>query len=63
VVVSDRLHGHILCLLLGIPHVALDNRHGKLRAFRDAWTREATLAEWAGSEREALDRALAMARA
>jgi pyruvyl transferase EpsO len=61
VVVSDRLHGHILCLLLGIPHVALDNRHGKLGGFRDAWTREATLAEWAGSEGEALERALAMA--
>lgn len=38
VVVTDRLHAHILCLLLGIPHVMLDNSYGKLRAFRDAWT-------------------------
>ena len=31
VVVTDRLHGHILSLLLAIPHVLLDSRHGKLR--------------------------------
>ena len=38
VVVTDRLHGHILCLLLGIPHVLVDNSYGKLRGFVDAWT-------------------------
>lgn len=41
VVVTDRLHGHILSLLLGIPHVVLDTRHGKISAFREAWTRDA----------------------
>ncbi|WP_276524270.1 polysaccharide pyruvyl transferase family protein, partial [Enterobacter hormaechei] len=29
-IVTDRLHGHILSLLLGIPHVVLDNDYGKL---------------------------------
>ena len=32
VVITDRLHAHILCLLLGIPHVLLDNSYGKVRA-------------------------------
>jgi pyruvyl transferase EpsO len=38
-VVSTRLHGHILCLLLGIPNVLLDNSYGKNRTFFDAWTK------------------------
>jgi pyruvyl transferase EpsO len=38
VVVTDRLHGHILSLLLGIPHVVLDNSYGKLSSFRATWT-------------------------
>jgi pyruvyl transferase EpsO len=38
VVVTDRLHGHILSLLLGIPHVVLDNSYGKLSRFRATWT-------------------------
>ncbi len=41
VVVTDRLHAHLLCLLLGIPHAALDNSYGKLGRFLDAWTGEA----------------------
>jgi pyruvyl transferase EpsO len=34
VLVTDRLHGHILALLGGVPHVLLDNSYGKLSAFR-----------------------------
>jgi pyruvyl transferase EpsO len=37
-IVTDRLHGHILALLLGIPHHILDNRYGKVGAYIDAWT-------------------------
>ena len=37
VVVTDRLHGHILADLLGIPHVTLDNEYGKIAAYLDAW--------------------------
>jgi len=40
VVVTDRLHAHILSLLLDIPHVALDNSYGKLSAFARQWTAE-----------------------
>lgn len=38
VVVTDRLHAHIISLLLDIPHVVLDNSYGKLGRFIDAWT-------------------------
>lgn len=54
VVVTDRLHGHVLSLLLGIPHVLLDSRHGKLRGFYETWTRGHELVQWADSTDEAL---------
>jgi len=60
VVVTDRLHGHILSLLLGIPHVLLDNSYGKLRGFHDAWTSGCDLVHWAGSPHEALEIAIAL---
>ena len=33
---TDRLHGHIIADLLGIPHVVLDNEYGKIAAYLDA---------------------------
>ncbi|MFN2569363.1 MAG: polysaccharide pyruvyl transferase family protein [Candidatus Dormibacteria bacterium] len=38
VVITDRLHGHVFCLLMGIPHVILDTRQGKLAGFHSTWT-------------------------
>nr|WP_315253013.1 polysaccharide pyruvyl transferase family protein [uncultured Duganella sp.] len=38
VVLTDRLHAHILCLLLNKPHVVLDNDYGKISTFHQAWT-------------------------
>jgi pyruvyl transferase EpsO len=60
VVITDRLHGHVLSLLLGIPHVLLDDRNGKLRAFHDTWTRASGLATWADSAEAALETARAL---
>ena len=40
-VITDRLHAHILCLLMGIPHVVVDNNYGKLGSFLEAWTKHA----------------------
>jgi exopolysaccharide biosynthesis predicted pyruvyltransferase EpsI len=37
-VITDRLHGHLLCLLLGIPHAVLENSYGKLGRFLEIWT-------------------------
>jgi exopolysaccharide biosynthesis predicted pyruvyltransferase EpsI len=49
VVVTDRLHGHILALLLGIPHVCLDTRNGKVRQLYETWTAGHPLVRWADS--------------
>ena len=38
VAVVDRLHGHILCVLADVPHVALSSRTGKTRSFMRTWT-------------------------
>lgn len=54
VVVTDRLHGHILSLLLGIPHVILDNSYGKLREFYEAWTHGSELVRWADDPAHAI---------
>ena len=47
VVVCDRLHAHILCVLLNIPHVALDNSTGKVGEFYRAWTHQSEVANYA----------------
>ncbi|XP_076466151.1 uncharacterized protein LOC143297619 [Babylonia areolata] len=39
VVITERLHGHILCVLLDIPHVLLDNNDLKLSSYHNTWTR------------------------
>lgn len=49
VVVTDRLHGHLLSLLLGIPHVIMDDRYGKLRSFYETWTKPCPLGVFADS--------------
>jgi pyruvyl transferase EpsO len=36
-VVTDRLHAHILCCLLGIPHAPFDSMDGKISAFHNTW--------------------------
>jgi len=53
VVVTDRLHAHVLCCLLGIPHVVLDNDYGKIRAVHEAWTANSATTWLAGSVEEA----------
>jgi pyruvyl transferase EpsO len=53
-VITDRLHGHILCLLLGIPQILMDTSYGKVRAFFETWTSGTDLTRWSGSPAEAL---------
>lgn len=38
VVVTDRLHAHILSTMMDIPHVVLDNSYGKIAGYMAAWT-------------------------
>ncbi|RWR01191.1 exopolysaccharide biosynthesis protein [[Pantoea] beijingensis] len=37
-VVTSRMHGHILCCLLGVKTRLLDNSYGKNSTYFDAWT-------------------------
>ncbi len=60
VVVSDRLHVHILCLLLGIPHVMLDNTYGKVSSFMKTWNTIGDHSRLAGSMEEAVEMAASM---
>lgn len=57
VVITDRLHAHILCTLLDIPHVVLDNHYHKIRNFRATWNTGGEVCESASNFSEALQKA------
>ncbi len=57
-VVTNRLHGYVLALLLGIPHYVVDNSYGKVRALHEAWTRGSKLTRFCDTQAEALERGL-----
>lgn len=40
-IITNRLHGHILCVLLGIPHIFLANSYHKNESFYETWTHQA----------------------
>lgn len=61
VVVTDRLHAHILATLLGLPQVILDNNYGKLSTFIDAWTSELDICHVAKEPAAAIHQAAALA--
>jgi pyruvyl transferase EpsO len=42
-VVTDRLHAHILSMLLGFPNLVFDNSYGKVWAFIETWTQDSEL--------------------
>lgn len=46
VVVTGRLHAHILSVLMTKPHILLDNSYGKLQGFYDAWTKDLAIARF-----------------
>jgi pyruvyl transferase EpsO len=60
VVVTDRVHGHILTLLLGRPQVVLDNEDGKVHALIRGWTEASPLVHLATSADEALEKAVGL---
>lgn len=53
-VITDRLHAHVLSVLLNRPNYILDNSNGKVFAFYEAWTRDLGLSQRANSLLEAL---------
>ena len=60
VVLTDRLHGHVLATLLGLPHCVMDSQYGKVRALWNTWTHEVPGAVWCDTLGEALERASGM---
>lgn len=63
VVITDRLHAHILCSLMEVPHVFIDNSYGKLSGFHRAWnTGGDDICKQASTLAEAYDIALTMLR-
>lgn len=62
VVITDRLHGHILCTMMGIPHVVLDNSYGKVTGFQRAWQTGEGICLSAKTLSEAVDKAGVMVR-
>lgn len=55
-VITDRLHAHILSVLLDIPHVALDNNYGKVSGYINAWTIAYPNVKTATTAQDALDK-------
>ena len=53
IVITDRLLAHILCLLLGVPHILLNDESGKNWHFHETWTREEGLCRLARTPAEA----------
>jgi exopolysaccharide biosynthesis predicted pyruvyltransferase EpsI len=45
-IITNRLHGHILCLLLEIPHIFLPNSYHKNEGFYQTWTKEIPFCEF-----------------
>jgi pyruvyl transferase EpsO len=61
-VITDRLHAHILSILLGRENLVLDNSNGKVFAFYEAWTQRWLSAHKAASAEEAFELASAAVR-
>ena len=60
VVITDRLHGYILCILLGIPHVVIDNVNKKISSYMQSWTGGIENVLVAQTPKDALDKALGL---
>jgi len=43
-VITDRLHGHIFCEMMGIKHCIFDSYGNKLRRFHQTWSSQSALA-------------------
>ncbi len=54
-IVTNRLHGHILCTLLQIPHVLLPNSYYKNEEFHRTWTRGIPFCRFESDARKAKD--------
>jgi pyruvyl transferase EpsO len=51
-VVTNRLHAHILCVLLGIPNVVLPGPHGNTDVIFQSWTKQIPYCRFATKAKE-----------
>lgn len=51
-IITTRLHGHILATLLGIPNIILDNSYGKNKDFYNTWMKDNPLCYFAENKNE-----------
>jgi pyruvyl transferase EpsO len=54
VTITNRLHAHLMCLLMGQPHVACNVANGKVFAYRDTWGCDVPFVRFASSTAEAV---------
>lgn len=62
IVITDRLHAHILCTLSGIPHVIISDRYGKVKQFYMTWMTSNSLVRSADGPKQAFVEADVLAR-
>ena len=60
VVITDRLHGHIMCILLDIPHVIIDSKTKKISNHYITWAQNLDNVMIAKTGREAVQMATEM---
>jgi pyruvyl transferase EpsO len=48
-VITERLHGHLLACMMGVPSILLDNNYGKCRSFHETWLTAIPGSYFAGS--------------
>lgn len=53
-IVTDRLHAHVLAALMNIPHVVFDNSYGKVKSIFEDYTGTFDAAYYASDETEAI---------
>lgn len=53
ILVTDRLHGHVIATLCGIEHIVVNDRYGKVRALWEAWTHDEPTATFVPTWRDA----------
>ena len=54
-VVTDKLHGHIVSTIIGVPHILLDSKLGKNLAYHNTWTQDCEAVRIAQNFTQTLD--------
>ncbi len=57
VVITNRLHAHLLCAMMHIPHVVCDTANQKISAYRETWPLEYSWIASANAPDEAIEKA------